>query len=73
MEHAEVTQVAGRYARYQQREAEWRSLIPHRLMATGCYLCAALDETNTMRFLPTYLCKCAPRTGSSPSPSAGAG
>ena len=45
---------------YQKREEQWKALIPHRLMATGCYLSSALDETNTMRFLPTYLCKCAP-------------
>jgi len=45
---------------YQRREAEWRSGIPYRLLATGRYICSALDETNTRRFLPTYLSKCAP-------------
>ena len=45
---------------YEAREAEWKDEIPTRLRATGRYLCKALDETNTMRFLPTYLCKCAP-------------
>ena len=47
-------------AHYQEREVEWRNGIPYRLAATGRFLCSALDETNTRRFLPTYLCKCAP-------------
>ena len=45
---------------FEDREAEWKGDIPARLRATGRYLCKALDETNTMRFLPTYLAKCAP-------------
>ena len=45
---------------YKAREARWRAGIPYRLAATGRFLCSALDETNTRRFLPTYLSKCAP-------------
>ena len=45
---------------YQQREADWRADIPFRLLATGRFLCSALDETNTRRFVPTFLSKCAP-------------
>ena len=45
---------------FEERELSWREDIPARMRATGRYLCKALDETNTMRFLPTYLAKCAP-------------
>jgi len=45
---------------YQDREFEWRAAMPYRIAATGRFLCSALDETNTRRFLPTYLSKCAP-------------
>lgn len=45
---------------FKDREDEWRSLIPYRLLASGRYQTSALDETNTRRFLPTYLAKCAP-------------
>ena len=45
---------------YQMRAEEWRRDIPYRLTAAGRYICSALDETNTRRFLPTYLCKSTP-------------
>ena len=34
--------------------------MPQRLASRGKYLATATDETNTVRFLPTYLCKCPP-------------
>ena len=47
-------------AQFESREREWRNAIPHRLRVIGRYPVSALDETNTRRFLPTYLAKCAP-------------
>jgi hypothetical protein len=47
-------------ASYARRAVEWHDGIPYRLAATGSYLCSALDETNTRRFLPMYLSKCPP-------------
>ena len=41
-------------------QVDWKASIPYRLLATGRFMCSALDETNTRRFLPTYLAKCAP-------------
>ena len=38
----------------------WRAAVPRRLSARGRYMLSATDETNTIRFLPTYLCKCNP-------------
>ena len=45
---------------FQHRERSWRAKIPQRLASRGKYLVTATDETNTVRFLPTYLCKCPP-------------
>ena len=47
-------------AAFQRRERDWRTKIPQRLASRGKYLVTATDETNTVRFLPTYLCKCPP-------------
>ena len=43
-----------------ERDETWRNQIPRRLLASGKYLSAAVDETNTKRFLCTYLCKSPP-------------
>ena len=51
------TQLDGEFRR---REKAWRQKVPQRLASRGKYLAPATDETNTVRFLPTYLCKCPP-------------
>ena len=45
---------------FARREKQWRLGVPQRLASRGKYLVTACDETNTVRFLPTYLCKCPP-------------
>lgn len=45
---------------FRRREKRWRGKVPQRLSSRGKYLATATDETNTVRFLPTYLCKCPP-------------
>jgi hypothetical protein len=45
---------------FTDREHEWRAAIPLRLLNAGRFQTTALDETNTRRFLPTFLCKCSP-------------
>ena len=46
--------------KFRLREAEWRARVPRRLANKGRYLVSATDETNVMRFLPTYLAKSPP-------------
>ena len=53
----DATQLDGKFA---EREKVWRAAVPRRLSARGRYMLSATDETNTIRFLPTYLCKCNP-------------
>ena len=44
----------------EERTVQWRASLPYRLKNAGRYQVSALDETNTRRFLPTFLAKCPP-------------
>lgn len=50
----------GADGRFVERAQDWRGKIPRRLANKGNFMAFATDETNTKRFLPTYLTKSPP-------------